>query len=147
MERINKFLHLSLVDQCLLIKSAFLLGLVQAGLRLLPFKTLQQLLAKVGQACVKQEGSDPDFIARAVFSITVASRYIPGAKCLARALAAQVLLARRGHPVRFHIGVDRSSEGKLEAHAWLESGGRIVIGGLADLSRYRPLLSMDRGNF
>jgi hypothetical protein len=39
-----------------------------------------------------------------------------------------------------HIGVVRSEEGKFEAHAWVESEGRAVIGGHA-LECYTPLTS------
>ena len=65
--------------------------------------------------------------------------YVPSAACLAKALAARKLLARRGHRPELRIGVARERGGALEAHAWLVLEGSIVIGNLADLDRYAPL--------
>jgi hypothetical protein len=55
---------------------------------------------------------------------------MPGAKtCLNQALAAQMLLAQRGYPALLHIGVAKGKEGQFQAHAWVESEGKVVIGG------------------
>ena len=65
-----------------------------------------------------------------VWAVTVASRYVPGrTTCLSLALTVQGVLARRGHPSRLHIGVVRGAEGQVDAHAWVECGGRVLIGG------------------
>jgi hypothetical protein len=50
-----------------------------------------------------------------------ASRLVPGARCLHRALAARVWLARRG--VCSSLVVGFRENGGLEGHAWLEVGG------------------------
>ena len=50
-----------------------------------------------------------------------------------------MLLGWRGHPTHLRIGVAHSATGQLQAHAWIESEGKIVVGDLADLARYRPL--------
>lgn len=47
-----------------------------------------------------------------------ASRLIPGARCLQRALASRVWLARRGIESEVVVGFRMS--GELEGHAWLE---------------------------
>jgi hypothetical protein len=83
---------------------------------------------------------------RVVWAVTVANRYMPGeVKCLARALTTQVLLGQRGHQALLRIGVAKGEQGQLEAHAWVESQGRIVIGDLADFSRYTPLPPLEGG--
>ena len=57
-----------------------------------------------------------------------ASRYVPGARCLAQALAARSLLRASGTPtIRYAVGRDPVG-GKLEAHAWVEMDGRRVAG-------------------
>jgi hypothetical protein len=43
------------------------------------------------------------------------------------------------NPRSLRIGVAKGEAGKLEAHAWVESQGRIVIGGLRDLPYFTPL--------
>lgn len=47
-----------------------------------------------------------------------ASRLVPGAECLQRALASRVWLARRGVDSEVVVGFRMS--GELEGHAWLE---------------------------
>jgi transglutaminase superfamily protein len=67
------------------------------------------------------------------------SRVVPrGSNCLVRALAAGIVLKRYGYPSELKIGVTRPVSGRFEAHAWLESGGNVVIGG-AQLDQYVPL--------
>ncbi len=133
MHRMRKFLRLPSTDRRLLIQSVFLLGAIRLGLWLLPFETLRRLLARVAQ------GTNRASLDRVTWAVTVAGRYVPVATCLTRALATQVLLGRCGHPASLRIGVVRSEEGQLQAHAWVESRGRIVLGGSEDLSRYTPL--------
>jgi hypothetical protein len=47
-------------------------------------------------------------------------------RCLARSLAIQALLARRGIGCELRIGVRREPTGALRSHAWLECLGRAV---------------------
>jgi Transglutaminase-like superfamily len=75
------------------------------------------------------------------WAVAAASRRVPRATCLTQALALQTLLAREGYESDLHIGVARSGDGGLEAHAWLESDGRIVIGG-GGVERFTPLASL-----
>ncbi len=79
-----------------------------------------------------------------VHSVKSMSRYVPVGTCLTQALTTQALLAQIGHPTDLKIGVAKSIEGKLEAHAWLESRGEIVIGKLKDLSRFTILSSLKK---
>ena len=57
-----------------------------------------------------------------------ASRFVPGTRCLAAALAAQAMLAGSGTP-SIHYAVTRDDAGgDLIAHAWVEMDGRRVAG-------------------
>ena len=72
--------------------------------------------------------------------MAVARRVVPRASCLPQALAAEALLMRGGRRVELRIGVVKTERGRLVAHAWVESGGRVVVGELHEgLSRYTPL--------
>lgn len=62
-------------------------------------------------------------------AIQSCARLIPGASCLTQALAAEVLMKRRGYACTLRIGVARDGGGPLRAHAWLESKGVAVVGG------------------
>jgi hypothetical protein len=111
----------------------------------LPFRTLRRLLAGRVKRSAGWRGTarvSPDRIA---WAVTVAGRYARGrATCLVEALAVETLLAQGGHPARLRVGVAREEDGRLQAHAWVESGGRVVIGGSEKtLERYTSLLALD----
>ena len=143
MKRLRRFFNLPATDKSLLVKAAFTVAAIRVGLWALPFWILRRLLAwMTRETNVRKEG-DTNSVDRTVWAVKVAGRHVPRATCLTQALAAQVLLARRGCPARLSIGVAKSQEGQLEAHAWVESEGRVLIGGLEGLSRYTPLPSLD----
>lgn len=141
MKTLRSFLQLPSAERLLLAKAALLLGTIGVGLWILPFRILRRLLATATNTSLGPRRADPSSSEKVVWAVEVASRRLPLAStCLMQALATQVLFVRRGRPARVHIGVVRSEEGKFEAHAWVESEGRAVIGGHA-LERYTPLTS------
>lgn len=75
-------------------------------------------------------------IDRVAYAIPRAAARVPWrSTCLVQALAAKHWLARLGIGSQIKLGV-RSSTGGLDAHAWLEAGRRVVIGGEA--GDYQP---------
>ena len=123
-----------------LLMTFILLATIRLGLWLLPFQTLLQGLEKLGRSASPSLSISPPFsISHIVWRVNVSSRYLPGVKCLARALATQVLLTRYGYSSELQIGVAKSEQGELEAHAWVEYQGKVIIGGLSTLSRFVPL--------
>jgi hypothetical protein len=138
MDQVRKFRRLPSTDRRLLMQSTLLLGAIRLGLWLLPFKTLRKLLART----TRGTGQVP--IDRVAWAMTAASRYVPAATCLSQALATQALLRQRGYEACLRIGVVKNQDGQLQAHAWAESGGVIVIGGPESaLERYVPLSAID----
>ena len=75
---------------------------------------------------------------RLVRRVEQAAWFVPHATCLVRVLVGAHLFAARGQRANVVIGVRRRA-GVLEAHAWLESGGRVVLGEVCDLLSYQPL--------
>ena len=140
MRKIRKFLNLSSGERRLLIRAWILLGVIRLGLELFPFSTLRKLLDRLRPklGTFKKEFSEEQL----VWSVVIVSRYIPKATCLAQALTSQCLLQQAGHQARLHIGVTDSEEGRLKAHAWVESQGRILIGGF-DINKYTHLLALE----
>lgn len=61
------------------------------------------------------------------WAVEKAGALVPGASCLPRAIAAQWLLATSGHEAKLTIGIAQS--GAFAAHAWVMSGGAVVVGG------------------
>jgi hypothetical protein len=62
------------------------------------------------------------------WAVEAAGRRLPGARCLAKAVAAEAMLDRGARGPEVHIGARRSERGELEAHAWVEVDGRVVVG-------------------
>ena len=114
------------------------IGAVRLGLSVLSFSTVKRAVERSRGSRVSQPQND-ELVAKIISSIKLAARYVPGATCLTQACATLLLLSQFDQPAFLRIGVAKSPSGKLEAHAWVESGGAIVIGDLSDLSRYHVL--------
>ena len=130
----RRFRALEAGDRWLVVEAAVLIGIVQAGLLTLPFAMVQRLLAGVTRW--RSRGRQPS--ARIGWAVNAAGRIVPGRTCLNDALAADVMLRRRGHPSTLHLGVRKRTGAAVpvEAHAWVESNGSIVAGELATLDEY-----------
>jgi hypothetical protein len=126
-------------DRRLLAETALLMLRVRAGLRLTSFAALRKRLDATGGAATRRASPQtPETVAWAVAAI---ARRLPGTTCLVQSLAAHALLLRRGYRPRLRIGV-RGREGAavpLDAHAWVECDGRVVVGDVDDLAAYDRL--------
>ena len=81
--------------------------------------------------------------ARCAWAIARAARFVPRATCLTQALAGQWLLAEKGFGSRVVIGVRKSSQTGVAAHAWLRVDQRVVLGGQTeDLSEFTELMEL-----
>lgn len=105
------------------------------GLRTVSFDRLRDN-ANRPAATATANALSPERIAWAVIAM---SRFVPdGSNCLIRALASARMLRRYGYDATLQIGVTKAANGGINAHAWLESGGQVVIGGFV-LDRYVTL--------
>ncbi len=138
MPLLRKFLRLPAGDRALLMRTALMLGVARLALWFLPFGLARRLLTPASSIKPTTDaGLSPERIA---WAIAHAHRVIPRANCLPQALAAESLLTRSGHPVELRIGVIKTKRGGLEAHAWVESEGRLVVGDLTQgLHGFTPL--------
>lgn len=144
LKRLHKFLYLSSADRRLIAQSVVLVWAMRLGLWLLPFRILRRLLARVTKSSSQLQERDRASVDRVVWAVTIASRCVPAATCLTQSLATKVLLSWRGQQANLYIGVGRSEAGQFQAHAWVESNGRVVIGGPeSQLERYAPLWTLE----
>lgn len=143
MKSLSKLFLLEPLERRLLLRAGLLLWAIRLGLWLLPLSTLHRLVAKLRRMEPILSQADSANIEKIVWSVAVASHYVPAATCLTQALAGQILLAQYGEPALLQIGVAKNEAGKLEAHAWVESRGRIVIGASPELFRYTRLPSVE----
>ncbi len=144
MKNLWKLRHLSPRVYLLLIKTFVLLLFVRLGLRFLSFQSLRQHLEKVSRySFIHTANLVP--LNRILWAVNVSSYYMPGGvKCLARALTTHCLMLQYGYIPQLCIGVAKGDSGQLEAHAWVENQGLVVIGQLPDLERFKPLPSLEK---
>jgi hypothetical protein len=139
MRRVRKFLSLPLREKFLLMKAALLVLTIRVGLTLLPFSTLQKILPKVTKKCIDLERKRTFSIDQVAWSVAASSHCLPKATCLVQALAIQVLLLHEGYPANLQFGVTKGDRKELQAHAWVESEGRVIDNG-SENGRYKPML-------
>lgn len=108
----------------LLVVALFWVILVRLSLGLFSMKFIRRMLLPT--PAVSRPDLDP---ASVVWAVRRAASAVPFASCLTQALAAQIMLARRRCPTTLHVGVKRDVNGTFGAHAWLESNGRLLLGG------------------
>ncbi|WP_414575295.1 lasso peptide biosynthesis B2 protein [Anabaena sp. CCY 9402-a] len=144
MKHLSKFFKLDYQKKQLLISTFIVLTLVRLGLWLLSFKTLHQLLLRLSNTKPKCQRKYHISIDKIIWAVEVSSHYMPGVKCLARALTCQVFMSRHGYTSNLCIGVAKGQEGELKAHAWLENQGQVVIGKVADLSHFSQMASFTK---
>lgn len=116
-------------DHFLLAEALVWIAAIRMGLFLVPFHTLLVFLERASIQHHPSRLADRPRPGRIVWAIRAASRCVPAANsCLPRALSARLLLVRWGYPAQLLIGVAKNAEGELEAHAWVETGGQVMIG-------------------
>ena len=136
----RKFVRLPARDRAILTRTVVTLGAARLATWVLPFAIGRRLL--VGKRRATTPSVTRDQIS---WAMARAQRVVPRATCLPQALAAEALLTRGGLTADLQIGVMKTSEGKLLAHAWVESDGRIVVGELPEgLGNYTRLPTIPR---
>jgi hypothetical protein len=138
MKSLDRLLKLSAAERTVLIQAFGLLAAVRLSLLAVSFGTCRRGWASILERVSKSPGAASLPPQRIVWLTSVASRYVPGAHCLARCIAAQILLARQGHQAEMKIGV-RKEGASLDAHAWLELGGAPLFESAAHLNRFTCL--------
>ena len=142
MSKLRKFLLLPSAERSLLVKAGFLLIGMRLALWLLAFPSLMRLVERLNHSRGEVLATDPLLVEKIAWAVQASARYIPKATCLTQALAAQTLLRRRGFQADLHIGVARDSSKQFQAHAWIVSDGKVIIG-RGEHENYVPFDSLD----
>lgn len=129
MKQFGAFIRLAHRDQGLLLKAVMTLLICRARLHTGNIESLQSWATRVG--------SGTSSIDSLLWAVEVASRIMPGATCLCRALALQRMLAKNGLGSELRIGVEKNG-GRFVAHAWLTRGDQVLVGAV-ELSKYELL--------
>lgn len=133
----RQFLALDASDRWLTIEAVMLMAMIQVAFRTLSYATMRRALDNVKGI---RSGSG-HAQSRIGWAVQAAGRRMPGRTCLAEALAADVMLCRRGYSPSVRLGIrkTRSDIGAPETHAWVECGGTIVTGELPMMDDYQLL--------
>lgn len=146
MGRLGSFVRLAPEERALTLRSHWWLLAARVALRLVPFVSLRRFIESRRARGARRADDWPAAVRRGMIR---AARSLPGSTCLARALAAELLLRTGGHPARLTIGVAATQPMPgatagtralpLDAHAWVESGG-VVVAGEGELNQYTALV-------
>jgi hypothetical protein len=130
MHRLKRFLRLPADERGLLSRALLYAAAARACVSLVTFRAICRYVA--GSAAPAHAGVrySPGRIAKAVGA---AGRVVPGSTCLSEAMAAHVLLRRSGWTSVLCLSIQpaRAGGAPFQAHASVESEGRIVLGGAA----------------
>ena len=117
-------------------------GLVQAfalaGVAYAPVPAVRKTLARFRRLAIALSGAAPE--PHVIWAIDASARYAHST-CLARALAAELLLPLVDRPLTVIVGVTSAGVGQLKSHAWIERDGCVLIGGAASRREYLPLIA------
>lgn len=129
MRRVVKYVKLPLKEKMALAEATFFLIMIKVMILLFPLRWYKNMLG------VQNKNRDfaPDLITMHVISlvsraIARSRKIIPWKnQCLTEAIAAKLLLRRRGVVSTLYLGVNRDNN-KMTAHAWLCCGKLFVTG-------------------
>jgi hypothetical protein len=137
--KLARFVRLDGADKWLLICASAWLGVARLGLAFTSFQQLSERLSD--DVPDSRVDPDPEFLRRVSFAVGAAANNVPWrSDCFPQAIAARMLLKRRGHASKIHLGVEKRGGGNIAGHAWLTCGDEVVVGG-ADLDRYTEVHS------
>ena len=145
MRTVRRALALPAVDRWLAIEALLCLAVSRCVLGLLPFRIGMRGLGLRFQAglddadAVVEPVAPPETVLAVGLAVSRASAVAPfRAVCLQQALAAALMLRRRGRPAEVYFGLAKDAGGNLIAHAWSKCGGVLVTGG-QQMQRYVPV--------
>ena len=113
--------------------------LVRLGLWALPYATVRRMIDRASRPRAVRVADVPAYRKRVLQCVAaVANRLLGSKPCLTQALVAQWLLGQTGFSTDLKFGVATGEKG-LEAHAWLEKNGQVILGGHTSPFRYATL--------
>jgi hypothetical protein len=136
-DRLRRFAEIGAQRRRLLVEAACWLLVARVALLVVPFPRLARRIGDFVApsddrvATARRGGSANDArVAEEIGWATVAAaRHVPfKAVCLPQAMAARIMLRRRGVASVLHFGAAKGREKAIDAHAWLDAAGVEVTG-------------------
>lgn len=139
MTKAFRFLSLRFSEKVFIAHCIIVLCIIRLALSL---KSASFIMRKISAIHVTEEG-DQKTSRMIAWGVGACSIFVPGATCLTQALAGQYLMARHNHRSIVRIGIKRDNHKNIKAHAWLLSGGFVVLGGKAsDMPLYATMVDL-----
>jgi hypothetical protein len=125
LRKLRLFCSFASTERSLILEAIVMLGVARVVVVIMPFRWIAAWLERAP----KSDGHNDALVSRVRRAVVIAARNVPwNAVCLPQAMAAKIVLARHGCGSALHLGANFNGQGKLVAHAWLVSGGEIVVG-------------------
>jgi hypothetical protein len=131
LKKLRTFLFLPWVDKALVFEAIIWLGLMRLAVLALPFKRISTWLGTEGleSPATPLPESQTQTALRIARAIRRIQPFTPwDSNCLAQALTARRMLARRGMSSTTYLGATIESQKGIIAHAWLRCGPWILTG-------------------
>lgn len=137
-KKLQRFSRLPLADRLLTIEAAIFLAIARTWLLVVPFRKIAETLGTSHSASASNHvlapvSEEQDEKAKRISeAVKRAAKNIPvHAVCIQQAIAAKIMLERRGIHCVMHFGVARGlpdSGAALRAHAWLRTANVEITG-------------------
>lgn len=136
-KKLGRFSRLHPSDRILTYEAAAVMWLARLWLVIVPFRKVAEKLgtsypATIPKGPLPPASEEEDAVARQIGeAVKRASKNVPyRAVCIQQAVAARIMLGRRGIPTVMHFGVGRTADEReqLRAHAWLATANVEVTG-------------------
>lgn len=128
--KFKKYIKLNKQERKIL-NQTFLWVLISLFLvRIVPLRWFTSLLGEFNNDKIKElKPSDDIYIKQITKSIKRIKKRVPWrVKCFEEAIAAKKVLQKRKIESTLYLGVDKTKENKLIAHAWLRNGDNFITG-------------------
>lgn len=131
-------------DWGLLLQAGVFTVCVRVGLSVLSLSRVTRELRRLATAPPRSTTTS-QYRLRASWAVrAVGKRLLPNRPCLTQALVLQYMLLRHGDDsAQLHIGVTKDEDGALQAHAWVERNGHVLIGGENAPDRYEQFENLE----
>jgi hypothetical protein len=130
---LREYWRLSAVERALVRRAAVSIASYRVALSVLPFRRVVARTPEPVPRATTSAHLRPDRIA---WAVRACARRVPGASCLTRALATRWLLAREGVYSTLHYGWRKDERNRLQAHAWIDCEGEVLMGADEDLGTF-----------
>jgi hypothetical protein len=124
-------------DRLVLIEALAWLGIARFAVGALPFHWIASYLGhRQRESPAMADPGQQERVRRIGRAVVTMSRHTPWeSQCLVQAIAAKMMLRRRGVPSTLYLGVTKDDATGLSAHAWVRSGD-VVLTGAAGRERF-----------